>query len=254
MEVRRIKARVDKERLPRGADPNTHLKLGRGGLADIEWTVQLLQMRHAATVPGLRTSRTLEALAAAREAGLLGASRRRRADQRAGGWVSRVRNAVTLVRGKGSDQLPARHPRAGGGGERPRLPARRDRRDGQRPAAHHAGLARASWTGCSGDDRRATVRAAPGRHQAPGPPAGGARRAGRRLGGRPPAAWVALPPGAGKTLLGLETIKDRIAAGAVGKAVVLGPNTAIQGQWVAQAAALGLDVGTDRVAGARSPR
>ena len=47
VEVRRIKARVDDERLPRGADPTTHLKLGRGGLADIEWTVQLLQMRHA---------------------------------------------------------------------------------------------------------------------------------------------------------------------------------------------------------------
>ena len=40
------------ERLPRGADPHTHLKLGRGGLADVEWTVQLLQMRHADAVPG----------------------------------------------------------------------------------------------------------------------------------------------------------------------------------------------------------
>ncbi|MCW2791825.1 MAG: (Glutamate--ammonia-ligase) adenylyltransferase, partial [Nocardioides sp.] len=40
LEVRRIKARVDRERLPRGADPALHLKLGRGGLADIEWTVQ----------------------------------------------------------------------------------------------------------------------------------------------------------------------------------------------------------------------
>ena len=59
-------------------------------------------------------------------------------------------------------------------------------------------------------------------------------------------AWVALPPGAGKTLVGLMTVRDRVAAGAVGKAVVLGPNTAIQGQWAAQAAALGIDVGTDR--------
>ena len=105
VEVRRIKARVDHERLPRGADPNSHLKLGRGGLADIEWTVQLLQMRHAATVPGLRTSRTLEALTAALEADLLS-----EADAgvlvRGWRWVSRVRNAITLVRGKGSDQLP----------------------------------------------------------------------------------------------------------------------------------------------------
>jgi type III restriction/modification enzyme restriction subunit len=59
-------------------------------------------------------------------------------------------------------------------------------------------------------------------------------------------AWVALPPGAGKTLVGLLTVQDRVAAGAVGKAVVLGPNTAIQGQWAAQAAALGVEVGTDR--------
>ncbi|WP_395659600.1 bifunctional [glutamine synthetase] adenylyltransferase/[glutamine synthetase]-adenylyl-L-tyrosine phosphorylase [Nocardioides sp.] len=104
-EVRRIKARVDTERLPRGADPHTHLKLGRGGLADIEWTVQLLQMRYAGTVPGLRTSRTLEALAAAREAGLVDEDDAAVLQQ---AWrrVSRVRNAATLVRGKSSDELP----------------------------------------------------------------------------------------------------------------------------------------------------
>ena len=104
-EVRRVKARVDQERLPRGADPHTHLKLGRGGLADIEWTVQLLQMRYAGVVPGLRTSRTLEALAAAREAGLVDEDDAAVLQQ---AWrrVSRVRNAATLVRGKPSDELP----------------------------------------------------------------------------------------------------------------------------------------------------
>ncbi|MBB6629837.1 bifunctional [glutamine synthetase] adenylyltransferase/[glutamine synthetase]-adenylyl-L-tyrosine phosphorylase [Nocardioides sp. KIGAM211] len=104
-EVRRIKARVDRERLPRGADPTTHLKLGRGGLADIEWTVQLLQMKHAGQVPGLRTTRTLEALVAAREADLISADD---AEELTHGWrtVSRIRNAVTLVRGKPGDQLP----------------------------------------------------------------------------------------------------------------------------------------------------
>ena len=109
MEVRRIKARVDEERLPRGADPHLHLKLGRGGLADIEWTVQLLQMRHAGEHPALRTPRTLEALRAAAEAGLLDAED---AHVLARAWrsVSAVRNAVTLVRGKPSDQLP-RDPR-----------------------------------------------------------------------------------------------------------------------------------------------
>ncbi|HEX6148576.1 bifunctional [glutamine synthetase] adenylyltransferase/[glutamine synthetase]-adenylyl-L-tyrosine phosphorylase [Nocardioides sp.] len=105
VEIRRIKARVDTERLPRGADRNTHLKLGRGGLADIEWTVQLLQLRHGAEVPGLRTTQTLAAVAGAREAGLLSQDD---AQVLADGWrtVSRVRNAITLVRGKPGDQLP----------------------------------------------------------------------------------------------------------------------------------------------------
>jgi glutamate-ammonia-ligase adenylyltransferase len=104
-EVRRVKARVDRERLPRGADPHTHLKLGRGGLADIEWTVQLLQMRHAGTVPALRTPRTLDALRAAAAAGALAAED---ADVLERSWrtVSRVRNAIILVQGKGSDVVP----------------------------------------------------------------------------------------------------------------------------------------------------
>ena len=105
VEVRRIKARVDRERLPRGADPHLHLKLGRGGLADIEWTVQLLQMRHAGRVEALRTPQTLDALAAARDAGLLGTED---AALLIEGWrtVSRTRNAVTLVRGTSGDQIP----------------------------------------------------------------------------------------------------------------------------------------------------
>src|SRR5262249_34894126 len=70
-EIRRIKARVDSERLPRGADPWTHTKLGRGGLADVEWTVQLLQLRHADEIPALRTTSTLGGLDAARDADLL---------------------------------------------------------------------------------------------------------------------------------------------------------------------------------------
>ena len=104
-EVRRIKARVDDERLPRGADRHTHLKLGRGGLADVEWTVQLLQMRHAGRVPELRTPQTLPALEAAAMAELI---TRPDAEKLAEAWrlVSRMRNAVTLVRGKPSDQVP----------------------------------------------------------------------------------------------------------------------------------------------------
>jgi [glutamine synthetase] adenylyltransferase / [glutamine synthetase]-adenylyl-L-tyrosine phosphorylase len=104
-EIRRIKARVDTERLPRGADPATHAKLGRGGLADVEWAVQLLQLRYAHEVPTLRTPSTLDALTAARDAGLVSSMD---AIALAQGWVmaSRVRNALMLVRGRPSDQVP----------------------------------------------------------------------------------------------------------------------------------------------------
>ncbi|RST19359.1 bifunctional [glutamine synthetase] adenylyltransferase/[glutamine synthetase]-adenylyl-L-tyrosine phosphorylase [Streptomyces sp. WAC05374] len=105
-EIRRLKARMETERLPRGADPALHTKLGRGGLSDVEWTVQLLQMRHGHTVPGLRTTRTRRALAAARDAGLIGERDARTLDE---AWVlaTRVRNGVMLVRGRAGDTFPS---------------------------------------------------------------------------------------------------------------------------------------------------
>lgn len=104
-EIRRVKARVDAERLPRGADPNTHTKLGRGGLADIEWTVQLLQLRHAHDVPALHNTSTLETLAAIGAAELLAEGD---VDLLRQAWLTatRARNALVLVRGKPTDQLP----------------------------------------------------------------------------------------------------------------------------------------------------
>ncbi|MGH3898525.1 MAG: bifunctional [glutamine synthetase] adenylyltransferase/[glutamine synthetase]-adenylyl-L-tyrosine phosphorylase [Pseudonocardiaceae bacterium] len=104
-EIRRMKARVDSERLPRGADPTTHTKLGRGGLADVEWTIQLLQLQHAHEIEELRTQSTTAALRAAADAGLLSTTD---ADALLAAWrlATRTRNALTLVRGKQTDQLP----------------------------------------------------------------------------------------------------------------------------------------------------
>ncbi|MGA9714802.1 MAG: bifunctional [glutamine synthetase] adenylyltransferase/[glutamine synthetase]-adenylyl-L-tyrosine phosphorylase [Aeromicrobium sp.] len=103
-EIRRIKARVDAERLPRGANPNTHLKLGRGGLADVEWTVQLLQMQHAHAVAELRTTRTIAALRAASGADLISVDE---AECLEAAWrmVSRIRNAVVLMRAKPAESM-----------------------------------------------------------------------------------------------------------------------------------------------------
>ena len=68
-QIRRLKARMEAERLPRGTNPARHIKLGPGGLSDVEWAVQVLQLQHAARVSELRTTSTLEALDAARSAG-----------------------------------------------------------------------------------------------------------------------------------------------------------------------------------------
>ena len=104
-EIRRIKARIDAERLPRGADPNTHTKLGRGGLADIEWTVQLIQLRHAHKVPALHNTSTLATLDAIGAAELIAEGDVELLRQ---AWLTatRARNALVLVRGKPTDQLP----------------------------------------------------------------------------------------------------------------------------------------------------
>lgn len=106
VEVRRLKARMETERMPRGADRTLHLKLGLGGLSDVEWTVQLLQLRHAHEVAALRTPGTLAALDGAVAAGLLapddGAVLRE-------AWqlATRVRDLLVLVRGRAADVLPA---------------------------------------------------------------------------------------------------------------------------------------------------
>ena len=107
LEIRRLKARMEAERMPRGTDPAMHLKLGPGGLSDVEWVVQLLQLTHAHEVAELRTTRTLTALAAAQEAGLIG---RDDAAALAASWrlATRIRNAVVLLRGRSSDVLPAK--------------------------------------------------------------------------------------------------------------------------------------------------
>jgi [glutamine synthetase] adenylyltransferase / [glutamine synthetase]-adenylyl-L-tyrosine phosphorylase len=104
-EIRTLKARVEAERLPRGADPHTHLKLGRGGLTDVEWTVQLLQLQHAHARPALRVTGTMAALEALGVEGLLAPD-----DVRALGeawrFGSLMRNAGVLWRGRAIESVP----------------------------------------------------------------------------------------------------------------------------------------------------
>ena len=109
-QIRRLKARMEAERMPRGVEPARHLKLGPGGISDVEWAAQVLQLQHAGRVPGLRTTSTTEALRAASEAGLLSADQ---AGELMGAWIlaTRVRAANVLGTGRDSgarvDVLPS---------------------------------------------------------------------------------------------------------------------------------------------------
>ncbi|MDK7750064.1 bifunctional [glutamine synthetase] adenylyltransferase/[glutamine synthetase]-adenylyl-L-tyrosine phosphorylase [Brevibacterium sp. UMB10442] len=105
MQMRRLKARMESERLPRGGDKKRHLKLGTGGLSDVEWTVQMLQLQHAHTHPALRTTSTLEALNAATKNGLIDEDSAHKLEA---AWIiaSRVRSAAVLYKGRGSGVLP----------------------------------------------------------------------------------------------------------------------------------------------------
>ena len=109
-QIRRLKARMESERLPRGVDRRLHTKLGPGGLSDVEWVAQLLQLRHAHDVPALRTTRTLATLEAAASARLLDEEDARVLSE---AWrlATRIRGTMMLVRGRASDLLPTDHHR-----------------------------------------------------------------------------------------------------------------------------------------------
>jgi glutamate-ammonia-ligase adenylyltransferase len=106
-EIRRMKVRIERERLGPRQDPRLQMKLGTGGLNDVEFTVQLLQMSHAYRIVEARTGNTLAALEALHEAGVV--------EDRDFAWLrdaylllNRVRNHLFLLRGLVTDALPTR--------------------------------------------------------------------------------------------------------------------------------------------------
>lgn len=103
--VRSIKARVERERLPRGDDPDFHLKLGPGGLSDIEFLVQLWQLRLGRRHPELQTTSTLEALGHLAENGTISAGE---AEHLAMTYrlCTQLRNRLFLQTGRSHDSLP----------------------------------------------------------------------------------------------------------------------------------------------------
>ncbi len=104
-EIRRLKARMESERLPRGVDPGLHTKLGPGGLSDIEWLVQVKQLQHGFKLSEITSTETMPALRQEVACELVSQSD---FAQLEAAWklVMRVRNASMLVRGRATDTVP----------------------------------------------------------------------------------------------------------------------------------------------------
>ncbi len=104
-EVRHLKARMEKERVPRGIEPRRHLKLGPGGLSDIDFSIALLQLQHGGEVGQVRVANALEAIRAAHESGLVSAEHA--ATLSAGyRFLSTLRNRLFFMAGRPVDALP----------------------------------------------------------------------------------------------------------------------------------------------------
>ncbi|MFP3882331.1 MAG: bifunctional [glutamine synthetase] adenylyltransferase/[glutamine synthetase]-adenylyl-L-tyrosine phosphorylase [Actinomycetota bacterium] len=103
--IRSIKARIESERIPSHEDPDFHLKLGPGGLSDVEFLVQLMQLRHGGEAPELRVTGTFAALEALRDTGLLARSDYT-ALYNAYLFCTRARLRLHLQSGRPSDSLP----------------------------------------------------------------------------------------------------------------------------------------------------
>ncbi len=70
-EIEHMRERLERE-LAREVGGHLDFKLGRGGIADIEFLVEFLQLRHGREKPALRITNTLRALEALQREGLLG--------------------------------------------------------------------------------------------------------------------------------------------------------------------------------------
>jgi glutamate-ammonia-ligase adenylyltransferase len=104
-EIRRMKARIERERIPPGEDPRFHLKLGRGSLSDVEFTVQLEQLAHGAARPEVRDPSTRGALSALVSTGAIVEDDAARLLE-SYDLCERARNYRYLLTGTSSDSLP----------------------------------------------------------------------------------------------------------------------------------------------------
>jgi len=106
-EIHRLRTRMERE-LARESNERINIKTGRGGLADIEFLTQMLQLHYGAREPTVRVRRTLAALQALADIGvipeddhvLLAEGYR---------FLRRVENALRLAHDRPVEDLERRH-------------------------------------------------------------------------------------------------------------------------------------------------
>lgn len=105
IELRKMKARIEAERLPRGADANRHLKLGRGATTDVEWVAQYYLLQYGGKNTKLRQVNTLAAINSLKQAGIISPVDAQDLIQ---AWelAWSIRRALFLWRGKENQVLP----------------------------------------------------------------------------------------------------------------------------------------------------
>jgi glutamate-ammonia-ligase adenylyltransferase len=104
-DVRDMKTRIEDERRQAGRDLEADLKEGPGGIRDVEFLVQSLQLVLAGREPELRTGNVLAALAALGRLGVLPEST---ADELADGylWLRRAEHALQLAEERQTARFP----------------------------------------------------------------------------------------------------------------------------------------------------
>jgi glutamate-ammonia-ligase adenylyltransferase len=104
-EVREVKRRLD-QKIAERAETDRHVKLGFGGIREIEFVVQALQLRHGQRRPELRERGTLPALRALHEGGVLAESELRELEP-AYVFLRDVENKLQMVADTQTHTLPA---------------------------------------------------------------------------------------------------------------------------------------------------
>ena len=104
-DIRRMRERIERERVKPPDAAKFHFKLGYGSLSDVQFAVEVSLMRHGGAHPDLRTPRTLDAIERLAEQRLLEGSVARDLGE-AFVFLSEVKNALEIDRRLHAEAVP----------------------------------------------------------------------------------------------------------------------------------------------------